>query len=519
MPRLALKPDSSFFRKIAIGAIGTRAVASDLTAYQHDMVELERGSTDTKLWKDVKRKRVRIPDLVCQRCGLRVESRAKTKAELAMSHSDTDEARSWDFGMVDTDCIAFPVCQALDEEYWSAGKLNAASSYWHERNWVLWQLSGRINYFTAAAFRATPHSRTGRKGVTEGSETTLIWDASFSNNSSVVEVVEGQRFTVRRSSDGRRQTRNVRPELSILIEPDDRVETNQITASTVRPLTGADLACPGNLPENHLAHLLSSRERTQRFTGVKLARLRNERPNQAQVAELANDEEEDIYIRLEALSYLASVCEQPVQELFEAYLNNPDDQTKLEAVIAVGETATLNAVDLLSQILDDPERPYFMRSAAAWCLGRAKHDEAADRLVRAFSDVDLNIREKALEGMVALGGPGIPILLRGLGESQNDVMAGCAEALRQLQPLEDEILAGLVNGLRTEENPSQWVIWLLGHLPRDQVSARIADLQESKPQLHYAISLLWSFVENWIARRWELNPGFSSTLGQENGNV
>jgi hypothetical protein len=31
-------------------------------------------------------------------------------------------------------------------------------------------------------------------------------------------------------------------------------------------------------------------------------------------------------------------------------------------------------------------------------------------------------------------------------------------------------------------------------------------LQADKPELHYAISLLWSFVESWIARHWELRP-------------
>jgi len=109
MPRLAFKPDSSFFRKIVIGAVGARAVIADLARQGHRCVELERGSTDTKLWKDVKRKRVRIPDLVCLNCGARIECRAKTKLELAMSHSTTDAERAWDFGMVDTDWIAFPV--------------------------------------------------------------------------------------------------------------------------------------------------------------------------------------------------------------------------------------------------------------------------------------------------------------------------------------------------------------------------------------------------------------------------
>jgi hypothetical protein len=78
--------------------------------------------------------------LVCVRCGQRAESRAKTNAELAMSHSATDEARAWDFGMIDSDLIGFPICQAVEEQYWSAGRLNNGSSYWHERNWVRWRL-------------------------------------------------------------------------------------------------------------------------------------------------------------------------------------------------------------------------------------------------------------------------------------------------------------------------------------------------------------------------------------------
>ena len=100
MPRLALKPDSSFFQKIALGAVGSRCVAQDLDRLGHRIAELERGAMDIKLWKDVKRKRVRIPDLVCERYGLRVESRAKTKTELSMSHSLADQERAWNFGMV-----------------------------------------------------------------------------------------------------------------------------------------------------------------------------------------------------------------------------------------------------------------------------------------------------------------------------------------------------------------------------------------------------------------------------------
>lgn len=225
MPRLALKPDSSFFRKIALGAVGARAVRQDLARYNHRMVELERGSTDTKLWKDVKRKRVRIPDLVCARCGLRVESRAKTGAELSMSHSQTDEGRAWDFGMVDTDVIAFPVCVALHDQYWSAGRLGVRSSYWHERNWVRWAVQGRVNYFTVRAFRSTPHTRVSTKGVTEGSETSVFWPAVFSTQSGIIEAIKKDRITLRRSNDGRRQTRAIPTALHVSVRQSDQVET------------------------------------------------------------------------------------------------------------------------------------------------------------------------------------------------------------------------------------------------------------------------------------------------------
>jgi len=506
MARLALKPDSSFFRKIAVGAVGTRSVCLDLDGRGHQIAELERGSLDTKLWKDVKRKRVRIPDLVCQRCGLRVESRAKTKPDLSMSHSLADEARAWDFGMVDTDCVAFPVCRPTEERFWSAGKLGKESSYWHERNWVRWQLTGPITYFRVGAFRSTPHTRTRAKGVTEGSETIVSWNALFSSRTGTVEAVDGSRLTIRRTADGHLRTCTVPATLQIWVSEGQAVEAGQVLASSVRPPSATELSCPARLPEDHIAHLLASRERTQRFTGIKLARLRAEEAYRDPVADLTADEEEDVYVRLEGASFLASVCGLSAMQLFRPYLTSPDAQTQLEAVIALGETANPEAIELLSGMLGDTSRPYFMRSAAAWSLSRTGARNAAERLVRAFSDVDRNIREEALEGLVSIGGEAVPLLLAGLREITEQVAAGCAEALRQQQPLPEDVVANLISELHQKE-PSRWAVWLIAHLPRERVATSIAALQESSPELHYAISLLWSFVESWIARRWELSPG------------
>jgi HEAT repeat protein len=501
----AFKPDSSFFRKIAIGAVGTRAVCADLNQRQHTMVELERGSTDTKLWKDVKRKRVRIPDLVCTACGLRVESRAKSKAELSMSHSPSETERSWDFGMVDADVVAYPICVAVAERYWSSGKLNEGSSYWHERNWVKWQAEPHINYFSVAAFRAAPFTNLVRKGVTEGSEFTIGWQATFATYDGVVASIAEAQVSIRRNADRRTFARKIKTGQQIAVQQGQPVSLHEVIASSVLPLQAVHLHCPRGLAQDYIARLLASRERTQRFTGVKLARLRGDPSYAEPVDTLLRDAEEDIYVKLEAASYLSAVCGQPLAGNIEQYLSTPDRQIQLESVITLGETATPEAGEMLSAILDDSEAPYFLRSAAAWSLARIGGEQAVRRLIRLFADVDFDIRQEALDSIVALSGEAVPFLLASLRESVDDaISAGSAEALRQYGDSPVFPVDELVNLLETAATP--WPVWLAGGLPRDRVAAAVAQIQHSRPELHYAIIVLWSFVESWIARRWELRP-------------
>lgn len=109
LPR-SFKTDESFLEKIAIGATGTRETFENLRQHGHEPIELERGSMSFKIWKAVKIKRVRVPDILCLRCGRRVESRAKTKVEISMSHSTTIQERGWDFGLDDTDRVAIVRC-------------------------------------------------------------------------------------------------------------------------------------------------------------------------------------------------------------------------------------------------------------------------------------------------------------------------------------------------------------------------------------------------------------------------
>ena len=93
--------------------------------------------------------------------------------------------------------------------------------------------------------------------------------------------------------------------------------------------------------------------------------------------------------------------------------------------------ATDEAIELLCALLANGAIPYFLRSAAAWSLSRTASPRASDQLVSAFSYVDLALRQEALDGLVAIGDSALPILLRGLLDTDDAIAAGCAEALRR----------------------------------------------------------------------------------------
>ena len=83
---MGFKEDADFARFVSMGAIGSAAVASHLRSrLGHQPIELERYAMANKVWQ-TKVKRIRLPDLLCVRCGLRIESRAKSKLAVVLSH-------------------------------------------------------------------------------------------------------------------------------------------------------------------------------------------------------------------------------------------------------------------------------------------------------------------------------------------------------------------------------------------------------------------------------------------------
>ena len=125
---MGFKSDREFLRNVSIGAIGTRQVAAVLRRGGFQIIELERYSSSNKIWA-TKIKRLRVPDLLCLRSGIRIESRGKSSLEVTMSHAVANPDRAWDKGLRDTDLIAFVKCSPRDDS-WQASESHCAVSRW-----------------------------------------------------------------------------------------------------------------------------------------------------------------------------------------------------------------------------------------------------------------------------------------------------------------------------------------------------------------------------------------------------
>ena len=94
---MGFKVNSSFLRFLTMGALGVHSVLSELKDRGFEPIELERYCTSNNIWA-TKVKRLRLPDLLCVKTGMRVEVRAKSDLMIRMSDAPNNPERAWDAG-------------------------------------------------------------------------------------------------------------------------------------------------------------------------------------------------------------------------------------------------------------------------------------------------------------------------------------------------------------------------------------------------------------------------------------
>ena len=105
---MGFKADTSFLRFLSMGAVGVHRTMQRLRDRGFEPIELERYCGSNKIWT-TKVKRLRLPDLLCVKTGMRAEVRAKTDLKIRMSDAPANPERIWDAGLRDDDIVAcFP---------------------------------------------------------------------------------------------------------------------------------------------------------------------------------------------------------------------------------------------------------------------------------------------------------------------------------------------------------------------------------------------------------------------------
>lgn len=116
---MGIKTDREFLRNISVGAVGARKIQEVLRGGSFRLIDTDRTALSPKIWQ-TKVKRLRVPDLLCLSSGVRIESRAKGKLGIIMSHSENTPGRQWDDGLRDTDIVACIRCYPEGDVGWRA---------------------------------------------------------------------------------------------------------------------------------------------------------------------------------------------------------------------------------------------------------------------------------------------------------------------------------------------------------------------------------------------------------------
>jgi hypothetical protein len=479
--RRSYKTDESFLEKISIGAAGTQRVYENLRQQGHTPIELERGSMSFKIWKAIKIKRIRVPDILCTACGLRVEARAKTKLELSMSHSLSDPERGWDFGLEDSDFVAYVVCRRIGERP------------------IDWQADNLVQYVSVKDMRVAHQHELAQtiraKGAQEGFEARIEWIACIARAAGTVTSVSPSKIQYCRALDNRKITLSLKKkkhELPILVSEGSVIAENQVLAAVV-PVSQSFL-CPKTASEQDYIGRLASSSLSDRYGAAKsLSYFMSSETTEA-LAQKVADSKDHIYVRLEASASLSRRSDQRGVEFIAGCLQDTYLENRLEAVIILGEVGTPTATKLLIETLTNSDQHPEIRAGAAWALGEIRDKSALDALIASFVAVDEEIRIEAARALAKLSRVYSEVVITQLPTSTPEKRAGIAWAAGKSQQFTiQQLLHSLV-----DDNARRWVAYIIGTQDQENYINQVEALKTEDPQVYFAVTVLWQIMSSWV---------------------
>jgi hypothetical protein len=473
----SFKTDESFLEKISIGVIGTQQVFSVLQRQGHKPIELERGSMNYKIWKKIKIKRIRVPDILCVDNGIRVESRAKTKLEISMSHSSSDPDRGWDFGMKETDYVAIVICEKNGSEP------------------VDWIADNLVQFISIKALREAEKEQkvifVKPKGAEEGFEARINWPACIATSKG--EIIEIDKTIKYRTEEGRIKWVGLTKggkRLSPLVKIGDKVQPNQILASVVNvSQTIPDTIVNSNFFLANLSSLILS----ERYAAAKALSYFNEKKVISSLLNKLTDKDEHIYVKLEVAASLCRLGADGYTFIREC-LKDTYLQNILEAVIVLAEIKTDTANKILCNVLLDESFDPEIRAGAAWGLGEQQNKSALTSLIASFNSTDENVKIEAARALGKLTSNYSNEILSAFNIATPNEMPGIAWALTKSNSINIYHFLDNLNSLEAR----QWISYIIGMQGEEKYISEIERLKNKDPEVYFAVTLLWKITTSWI---------------------
>lgn len=484
LTRRAFKTDESFLEKISIGAIGTSKVFEDLKTKGHFPIELERGSTSFKIWKKIKIKRVRVPDILCINCGRRFESRAKTALKITMSHSFSNAERGWDFGLDDSDLIALVKCARSGDRP------------------IDWKADDLVQYVYVKDMRDALHKNRvvseKPKGATEGFEARLTWPSAVANFEGVVSKIADDCMKYKRNEDNRTIRVSLKRrglKLAPLVKTGSAVKKNQIIASVVPVYDAPKCEKNPNKLFKHYLSLIESVSLSDRYAAVKALPYFKSTESIESLTERMKDDKEHIYVRLEAASGLLKMGKTESISFFEKTLDDPYLQNRLECVIILGEIdSNVLSRNLLIRTLSNEEQHPEIRAGAAWALGELRNKEAIEALVKAFDNAKIEIRMEAARALVKINEKFPKDTIALIPKSSEFQKAGISWSLSKSGNFSVADLLPVM----IDDDARKWIAWVIGTQKEEKFLTQIEQLKKKDPEVYFAVTVLWKVMSSWV---------------------
>lgn len=455
---MAFKANASFLRFLSMGAAGVHQTMKILRRAGFEPIELERYCSSNKIWS-TKIKRLRLPDLLCVKTGLRVEVRSKAKLMIRMSDTPSNPDRAWDAGLRDDDLVAFVACETRGSRPVPADE---------------------PVFLTIQALRSSVGLSTLGlpKSASEGAERDRTWPATVPTRDGTVVSVTSDRVVVRMNADRtrpeRRQTYRLNGKTAY-VGPGDTFKAHMGMICGAPP----SLADLGSFLEREYDPIsaLDSTDAVDRYAAVRTLFRCDDMGARRRITVLEKiiERESDERVVLESAGVTASLGSAHGEDLLAGFIwsNEGRPDLRMEAVFILTELG--NTRFAREQLTDIAASARFqddeLRQAAVWGLGKCGLRRHGD-LLGFIDDRDDDVALHAIAGFDS-DTPShiITRLVSDLAAGGERRPAAASAALAVIGS--DEVITELAAVAKTTAN--DWVLATLGRMPSDRVRQLLAD--------------------------------------------